>query len=80
MLGDPVGLGRFGDRELVTPLRSCSSIHFPKDMATVCGVRPTLLGCHFTAPSCDLLYGYGVQFGISGRDVNAVLNVTFWAF
>jgi hypothetical protein len=80
MFGDPVGLGRFGDCELVASLRSCSSIHFPKDMATVCGVRPTLLGCHSTARSCNLLYGYGVQSGFSGRDVNTVLNVTFPGF
>lgn len=66
MFGDPVRLGRFGDRELLTRLRSCSSINFPIDMATVCGVRPTLLGCHSTAPSRNLLYGYGIQFGFSG--------------
>jgi hypothetical protein len=77
MFGDPVRLGRFGDREPFTPLQLCSSIHFPIDMATVCSVRPTLLGCHSTAPSCNLLYGYGVQFGFLGRDVNTVLNVTF---
>ena len=73
MFGDSVRPGRLSDCELATfPVYLLLFIS-PIDMEIVCGVWPTLLGCHSAAPSGNLLYGYGVQFGFCGV-VSPVLN------